>query len=734
MALQRRKSLAGACVAAGIAAAAPARADNGACSQFDFEQQAASAPAISLDDRVIVDANSIDFDKQGLSQLRGAVKLTQGGREFTAEAIDYDDVHRQVSVHSESVFRNPQLVIKSKEASFDLNDRTGSFSGTEFSLPTRAARGTSSRIDVAAAGTATLKQTSYTTCGPDSDDWYIQASSIHLDHEAGLGTATNARLRFFDVPILYMPYLQFPIDDRRRSGFLFPTIGESSKTGLDLRWPFYLNLGPNYDAVLTPRLMSTRGLQTAATFRYLLPQSEGNATVEHIENDRATGDSRSRVDFYHHGLINQRMALEAAYAEVSDSRYFSDLGGTLNAATTTHLERVARLTYQAPAFYSVTAMVQGFQPIASELLEEDEDPYRRLPMIRLDALSRKTRFGTKTGLNAEYTNFVKQGAVQGQRMNLTPYLQYLYDETAWYVSSQADFNYTAYQLTDTPPGQVASPDRALPVLSAEGGLRFDRITHKGNIQTLEPRAFALYVPYENQDQLPLFDTGEPDFDFVQLFARNRFSGEDRIADAKQIAGAITSRLLDPNTGLERWTASFGQLYRVESPRVGIPDVETPERGATEFISELEYRLNREWSTAAAGQWSPNTSQFERANIALRYHDIDADRRLNVAYRYRSNVLEQTDVSFSTPVSGRWRLAGRSRYSVKEKQSLESLGGIEYETCCWAVRTSYRRFIASASGDYSSGIYLQLELKGLTKIGTGFQEMLPTGDIDTSVSY
>lgn len=727
----------------GLAAGA---ADGGMCTQPRYSttpltavvESADSGEERELDQKIFVEADSASMTREGLSQLMGSVRVRQGTKEISADNIDYDNAQQLITVDAESVFSNPELVIKSGSARFNLNDNSGVFRDSDFVLPTRGARGTSGEIRVATDGKAELRKTSYTTCPIDSNAWYLEASDIRLDQDAGLGTARHARLRFGGVPILYVPWFQFPLDDRRRSGLLFPTIGETNQTGVDLRWPVYLNLAPNYDATVTPRLMTRRGFMLGTSGRYLLNNGEGRAQFDYLEDDKVFGKSRSLTRVDHANLFSRNLGLEATFAEVSDPQYFEDLGGTFASSSITYLERSARLTYQSPASYRVTALVQNFQTIDNGISAID-DPYKRLPQIRFDALTRNTYLDTRAGLNAEYVNFVRDGAsVEGQRLDLQPYLRYQRDLNAWYVSSQVDYRYTGYKLSDPTQSLLAnqqqqSPSRALPVVSAEGGLRFDRITSTGAIQTLEPRVFALYVPYENQDQLPLFDTGEPDFDFTQLFARNRFFGEDRISDARNLTGTVTTRVIDPETGDMQWSASFGQLYRLEASRVALPGQDAPDSGATDFIGEINYNFLSHWSAQVIGQWSPDRAELERSNVALRYRNPASGSRFDIAYRDRIGLLEQTDVSFNLPVSSAWRIGARSRYSIRDEKTLESFVGASYETCCWAISAAYRRFITGADGALNNGIYFQLELKGLSRIGTGFASLLPSDDGDDAAT-
>ncbi|MDB5972412.1 MAG: lptD [Hydrocarboniphaga sp.] len=735
----------------GLAAAA---VEGGACSQPTFTAAPAVSPpkpddkesqTLQLDEKVFVDADSATMTRDGLSQLMGSVKVRQGDKEFVGENLDYDDSQRLITVDTESVFSNPNLIIKSQTSSFNLNDSSGVFNKADFVLPVRGARGTSDQINVATSGQAQLKHTVYTTCAPGSNAWYLEASDIKLDQDEGLGTARNARLRFGGVPVLYMPWFQFPINDQRRTGLLFPTVGDTSKTGFDARWPVYLNLADNYDATITPRLMTKRGLQIGTSGRYLLENGEGSASYDYLDDDKTYGASRSLARFDHANLFTPDLGLEATYAKASDSQYFEDLGGTFASSSITYLERSARLTYQSPASFRLTTLVQTFQTIDTGLAAVD-DPYKRLPQIHFDALTRNAFLDTRAGLNAEYVNFVRDEqivdgqrveSIQGQRFDLQPYLRYQRDLNAWYLTSQFDWHYTGYKLSDTGASlienQPSTPSRSLPIVSAETGLRFDRITGSGAIQTLEPRLFALYVPYQNQDRLPLFDTGEPDFDFTQLFARNRFFGEDRISDAENLTAAVTTRMIDPDSGDTRWSASFGQLYRFEASRVALPGQDAPDSGATDFIGEVSYNFLKNWSAAATGQWSPDKTELERRNVALRYRNSPTGSRFDIAYRDHRGLLEQTDVSFDLPVSDTWRIGARNRYSLRDSKTLETFMGASYETCCWAISAAYRRYIASSDGELNSGVYFQLELKGLSRIGTGFASLLPSDNGDDESS-
>lgn len=696
----------------------PLAGAEGVCTRLELVDE---APEPGDDPRLTLTADEIDWVDGGLSRLSGGVELRQEDRVFRSEALDFLDDEQAVRTRVRSIFRNRDLIVLSESAAFDLTAQTGVFTDTRFNLLDRGGRGAAETLKLSGERRVELDEVSFTTCSPEAETWRLKAQRIRLDAASGLGTARHARLSFGPVPVLYLPYFQFPIDGQRRTGLLFPVFGRADSTGTDLRWPIYLNLAPNYDATLTPRYMAERGTLIGTQGRYLLRNGEGALGYDVLPRDARTDTRRSYARAEHRGLINQRLALDAQYAEVSDPGYFEDLGGNIDLAAITHLERSARLTYQAPGSYTLLALVQDYQTITRTLDPVDE-PYRRLPQVQARALTRNSLFDTRAGLRADYVNFAREDSVQGQRVDLRPFLRYEWDDLGRYTVAELDLRYTAYQLTGLPEGADRSPDRLLPTLGVETGLRFDRLTASGQRQTLEPRALYLYVPFRDQSDLPIFDSGEPDFDFTQLFARNRFSGDDRVSDAHHVAVAATSRLLDPTTGQVRWTASVGQLYRLSAPRVELPGFATPDNGPTDFIGSLDYRFTERFSARLDTQWSPDEERFDRTRMGLRYrHDRG---EAFVDYRYRAELLEQADLGFKLRLPRGYQLIQRYRYSLQDSQTLDSLVGLGYERCCWGLRAAYRRFLAGTEGRFDTGFYLQLELKGLASIGADMDPLPP----------
>jgi LPS-assembly protein len=698
----------------------------GECPAFTV---ADNAPELRYSEDLSISGDLLELIDGQESEVTGNVELREQDNVLVAPRLTLNAERDGVAMPDGALFRSPDMMVTSESARFNLVDESGTFFGTDFALSRQNSRGGAEVLNLDGTGRIKMQGGRYTSCPPEAEAWRLDAREIDLDIDEGLGTARGAIIRLADIPVLYLPYFQFPIDDRRRTGLLFPTFGQSDNTGVDLSWPVYLNLGPNYDATVTPRLMSSRGLQLIGDGRYLFKRSRGTLRYETLPNDTgsgANGRSRDYVDGRHEGLINDRLAIDARFAEVSDQRYFEDLGGGLDLAALTHLDRSLRLNYQAPGSYTLSGLIQDYQTIALNLAPED-DPFRRLPQIRFAALTPDDWRGVRAGLDSEYVFFSRSDSVEGQRVDARPYLRYEADQLSRYAIAEVDWRYTVYELTGELAGEPDRPSRSLPTVGAETGLRFDRINESGSVQTLEPRVFYLYAPFEDQTDLPLFDSGEPDFDFTQLFARNRYTGADRVSDAHHVAVAATTRLLDPESGTVRWSASVGQIYRLRAPRVDLPDEsELPDNGPTDFIASTDYQLSSRISAQAATQWSPDEERFERTQLGLRFREGLREARL--AYRYRSELLEQADLAFQWPIGGGFTASHLWRYSLAEHQSIDVLAGLGYEDCCWAIRAAYRRFLTGTEGRYDSGIYFQFELKGLTRLGSGFNPFQPRADV------
>ncbi|HEU0197143.1 MAG TPA: LPS assembly protein LptD [Nevskiaceae bacterium] len=722
-------------LALAVPAVAAAATPAATCVQPDY---AAGLTPASHDDRIVITADQADasLGSSGLSTLSGAVQVSQRGRVFATQNARYDAETRKLRINGVSRFRGPSFQIESQGARFDLNTESGLFTDSKFALPRAHGHGAADKLQLTRSGTAQLDRASYTTCTTKNPAWVLSASKLHLDQQDGIGTARNVTLRLGGVPVIWLPWFRFPTDGRRRTGFLYPTVAQSTKTGFDLRTPFYFNLAPNYDDVFTPRFMSNRGVLLADKFRYLLPHDQGSLEYQYLNHDRVVGHERSFIDLQQQGLLASDLGLDVNFQQASDLNYFDDFGGTyagssLADSATPFLPRSATLTFhRGNSPTTVQLLAESYQPL-TVLPSPNDRPYKRLPELRVQTLTRQSLFNVHAGLDGNFNSFERDGAgttgpSHGQRVYLDPYLDWNDDHTGWYLASRLDGTWTQYHVAATTPGAPSNPSRTLPIFSANGGLRFNRVTQSGMLQTLEPHLGYLFVPYDNQSDLPVFDTGQPDFDFPELFARNRFTGIDRISDANHLTGVMTTRLIDPTSGLVRLSASAGVIYRFSAPRITLPGVPNPSAGTSDYVGSLEYRVNRFWSTSSQIQWDPVGDHVVRAAERLSY-ETNSEQRVTGGYEYREGLFNQADIGFVLPIEDRWHVAGRVIYSIRDASSLGAFAGVEYETCCWAIRAGARRYVSDVQGTFTTTAFLQFTLKGLASIGNGWGGLLPVDE-------
>jgi len=578
-----------------------------------------------------------------------------------------------------------------------------------------------------------LKNATLTTCKPGDNDWYMQAGELDVDMARNLGEARKAKLVFKNMPIGYLPWVDFPLNDERKTGFLPPTLGYSGKSGMEASVPFYVNLAPNRDLTLTPRELSKRGLQLAADFRYLNRGYDGEVRIEDL-SDRVANSNRYAITLQHNQKFSEDLTGTVNINKVSDDNYFRDLGSSINITSQTELPREGVLTYRGD-WGTATARVQRFQTLqdpSSPIIP----PYDRLPQLTLSA-ARQYLGGLDLGLNSEYVRFDRGGfpaaaggtntsGAIGSRLTFYPSVSLPLVLPGAYFTPKLGFHDTSYSLSDTPAGTPKAIRRALPIASLDSGLTFERNTNfRGQQfrQTLEPRLYYLYVPYRDQSKIPLFDTSLADFNYAQIFSENIFDGGDRIADANQLTVAATSRLLSPSSGQEVLKATVGQVYYFKGQQVTLNDNVTPVRDnkTSDFLAALSGHVSRYWSVDSGLLYNQQRNFFDRLNVAARF-EPEIAKVLNLGYRFTRGTLDQVDVSAQWPLGGGWHGVGRYNYSLRANRVVESLGGFEYNAGCWIGRLVLQRF-AAATGTSTTAVFVQLELNGFSRIGSNPLQML-----------
>ncbi|RMG29830.1 MAG: LPS-assembly protein LptD, partial [Gammaproteobacteria bacterium] len=655
--------------------------------------------------------------------LRGHVRLERPGERLTADRMRYDRVSGRAEAEGRVVYTLPGLRLEAARAELHTRTRRARLEQVRYHLPGRGARGTAVRAEQRDPRHQRLERATYTTCPGPRPSWRIEAHTLTLDRQRQVARARHVKLRVRSVPVLYLPRMSYSLDRSRKTGFLTPGLGHSGNNGTELRLPFYWNIAPERDATLTPRYLEKRGVQLLGEYRYLGHGYRGRLELEALPGDRLRHQDRSLVAYEHGGWFSPRLDGEIHYRRVSDPDYFRDLGGSLGLASQVHLDRNARLTWHAGT-WSLTGRVQDFQTLDPTLPPEAR-PYRRLPQLSFSGRLARRPLGLESRLDAELVRFTQQGRVDGTRLDLRPAWQRTWGGAAWEATPALTLRHTRYWLSGQDPGTPSRPTRTTPIASLDLRLFLERdsgLFGPGGLQTLEPRLFWLYVPYRDQDRLPVFDTGRRDFNDLLLFADNRFSGADRQGDAHQLTLALTSRFLDPRTGTQHAALTLGEIRYFRDRRVTLPGESIDQRPTSDLLAHLDLALARALRLEASLQWDPHAAATRRSGLGLRYRQ-DPRHRLQAAYRYRNGILEQVDASGLWYLNPTWHLVGRWQYSLRHHTLLEGLAGIEYEQCCWLARLVVRRYVADIDGAHDQAFLVQVVLKGLTRIGHPVEQLL-----------
>ncbi len=682
-----------------------------------------------------VTADEVVLEREDISVFTGNVELVQNNQILTADRATYNESTGDVVAEGDVRLRDRDVVLEADKGSWSLRADGGSLDNVTYFMRETHGRGKAEHVDREGDRRTDLSDATYTTCPEGSNGWQLRADNVDLNHVSAVGVAKNVVLRVGGFPILYTPYLSFPLNDERKSGLLVPSIGSSNKTGFDLSTPYYWNIAPDKDATITPRWMSDRGLMLQGQFRYLFSRNQGQLDTAYLASDNGSSNSeqvnnyededRKQFSWQHDGRFASRWYSHVDYNYVSDDDYLEDFGNNLSLASTTHLDRQLLMGYSGE-HWSLSGQLQGYQT-----LTDVAAPYQRLPQFVLRGHYPKQAMGLSYDLRAEYVDFDHDEQVTGQRFDVEPAISLPLTSASGYITPRIALRHTRYELDDLGLGGLTSdqksPTRTLPILSVDSGLFFERdMAWAGRrfIQTLEPRAYYLYIPHRDQSDIPLFDTSERTFNMGQLFTHNRFVGGDRIGDANQLSIGVTTRFIDQTDGRERLRISAGQIRHFESREVNlVGDAINPDSDS-DMVVEVAAAIAKEWTFRGEVQWDPTGgSGANLETMQLRYRG-DNGRLLNLSHRYRRDDLEQIDASVSLPINENWRFIGRWYHSLQDNRTLEALAGIEYESCCWATRFVVRDYINDASEkERNLAFFVQLELKGLGDIGNRADDIL-----------
>ena len=684
-------------------------------------------------------------------EYSGNVTLRRGDQFLGADNLEYLSESSTYVASGRVRYQDSGMRLVAERLEGDQDADTHRVDNVAYQLTERRGNGGAERIEMKGAQ-GSLYGSTYSTCPPDNRWWELRAERIDIDNDEGQGIARSATLRLGKVPVLYMPILAFPTDNRRRTGLLYPKISYSSRNGFDWSQPIYFNLAPHYDMTLEPRLMTRRGFLLNTEFRYRTTGGRGLFDIEVLPSDQLARDGRQdeidegireenrRKDdrgiarFSGRQNVNRHWQARANLAWASDPRYIEDSSNNLEGRTNFSVKSDVGIYGRARSWDA--GIMADYWQLGDYTRSDAILPYHRLPRAYMNWEDDFAGLFV-AGASAELTRFQHADSRTrpgGSRLDINPWVSMPLEGAAWFITPTLAWRYTGYELEDELAADIArvngttpdtSPSRSLPIGTVDAGVYFDRNTlfrGESHTQTLEPRLFYVNTPYRDQSDLPLFDTQAMSYSWGQLFRSNRFTGADRQADANQITLALTTRLVNAESGREKLSASIGQIHYFKDSRVGLrPNSPVIPEGRSAWIADANYEINDRWSLGGTYHWNPATSQEDLASVRARYL-IGDDGVVNLSYRYRRNantqedLLEQVDFSFLYPLSPSWSLVGRYYYSILDRQMLEGIAGVQWDSCCMAARLVARRYVRNFQGDLNDAIQLEIEFKGLGSAG------------------
>lgn len=670
-------------------------------------------------------ANGIRWNIGDRVDFLGEVSFCMGDHRLDVRNASLVQDRNQIEFGGDVAYSGESVRVRAKDATLDLNQDRLRFGSAEYALRDSLARGSAEEILLdARQGRVRMKEVSYTSCLPGRNHWELRAGSIEVEQESGFGRARRIRLELLDVPILYLPSLSFSARGVRKSGFLVPEIGSSSRRGLELDAPWYWNIAPNMDATFTPRYLSRLGFFAGAEYRYITRRSSGRMELGYLPQDKLRNRSRYDVNIETHTTLSQKWSIHADGRWVSDDLYIEDIGRGFWEQAQTHLRRELRANYSSDRM-DVLLRLTGHQVVHPDV-ERLFRPHVRLPEIRLRSRWPELLPGVDGRLWMETAWFEHAQRTSGARVHFEPELAARYRAGPVEINPSVAMMVTGYHVTEPFRRDSDTYYRVLPVVSVDARTDLWRRFQTQPLDvTLRPRAMLSIVPTVNQEYLPVFDTIIPDFNYVQLFRPNRYLGFDRIGDSVHLSAGVQGIIHRSTDGRELLRFTLGQRYNFRGRKVSLEGLSSHEDAASDYIAEFAYGLGRDWQVDMRYLWDAEIDNASRSEVAVVYRK-DPRRTVRMAYRSRWARTENIDLAFRWAVNDRWTAVGRYNYSFAEDVELERYLGFEYESCCVSVALLWRRHVERDAAVGGASVYLQVTLKGLTSLGGDARAMIERG--------
>ncbi|RKF14542.1 LPS-assembly protein LptD [Alginatibacterium sediminis] len=694
----------------------------------------------ALDEKVTIysERSSATFENDAV--FEGDVYVTQGNKKLNADRTVYSQQTNRLNGYGNVFFTDGLISLEGDEFEAHTDTDYAKVIPARYQIHGDTGNGTAEVLEVFEKSDIKATTARFTGCPPGDKSWHLRATTLDIDNEKQMATAYNARVHVADVPIFYTPYLSYPIGDQRMSGFLFPTFATNTKNGFDLRTPYYLNLAPNYDATLTPRFMTNRGLAVESDFRYLFGKNRGTVYLDYLNNDKLVDDSRYLLAIRHGANLTPSWNYNVNYTSVSDNNYFTDLGDRNGFDDGNRLLQKISTSYTSSNWKS-DLIVQDMQVLGNS---SKDAPFIIQPQLKLygDWELPLGNVPSLLSLESEIINYSHDDETRyrTKRVHIEPTLTFPYVLPSGYVSSSIALMQTTYDqdirdatnssgqaLVNLEDGII---NRTLPKLSIDAGLNYERPTAAfGNAytQTLEPRIKYLYIPYQYQENIGLYDTSTMQQDYFGLFRDHQYSGYDRIADANQFTLGATSRYLNQG-GSEKLRLALGQIFFLQQSQVvedwnnANPNSQLGNSSTSVLAFEADANIKYDWSAHFGLQVDPDAFDVNKTNSALEWRPA-SNRYIQLNHRFisaeESLRVNQIGTHFAWPLKENISLRGSYNYDTNQGRNVDSFVSLRFDACCWAIELSYVNTLLTSynsdnsnQGEMDKSLQFKFEIKGL----------------------
>ena len=671
-------------------------------------------------------------DSKNESKSNNEIRITSGINIITAGQAVYDESGGLITVSKGVTLENPNLFVEGQEALINTDDETATLKNADYFFPTIPARGSSEEFRIEQGNEYILINPTYSTCNQLDQSWELVADEILLKGDEGV--AKNIGLRFKNIPILFLPRLTFPTNEDRKSGFLIPSFGSSSKRGVEIEIPYYWDIAPNIDLKTTVSWMKKRGTDLKSELRFLSPKQRAFIEFNHLPSDDLFNDDRtySKINYQFNPSGNTQIAITGEYA--SDSNYFEDLSQSTNESSRTHLSRDIVFKSFGKNWLMNLGMT-NFQMLDNQPkcfgigICPQNDPYRLKPFVNFNGNWQAKDSNINLDVDAELISFDSLQSESGKRIRNRATLSKLFDFSGIKVKPSIGIDYARFKpdSIELNPGDIEeNAKRTIPIYSLDIRANLIRISNDGDMRhSLQPRVMAVHIPYEDQSDFPFIDTLMPDFNYFQLFNENRFIGNDRIGDTSKISYGLVAKRTQIQSGKDLFKFTLGQTLHIRDEKVGMPDYSLRTSGSLTNLASLDFAMSESLNLKLDHYWDSDIDEIQRSQVGIVYRD-GKSKRLNLAYRFRKQDIKQLHGSFSWPIGNQWSFIGHYKYSIKDRKTIDQFFGLNYETCCWSISAVSRKHLIYRNGVTDTSFSIQFRLKGLGEFGTPINRIFEDG--------